>query len=282
MQTLKETTKKDYSRRMLKVLNYIQQNLDERISLDELATVACFSPYHFHRIFRGMVGESVKGHIRRLRLERAASLLKNGQRPVTQIAFDTGYEAHESFTRAFGDMFGVSPQEYRLSNQSFKKLNDGVHYCPSVTLQQFHVSEKRRDMMKVEITEFESMNVAYVRHVGPYHECGKAWERLCTWAGPQGLLRPNCKFLGLCYDDPDVTEAGKIRYDACITIDETIEAEGDIGVQTIDGSAYAMTTHFGPYEGLSETYAQLCGQWVPENGYEITSKPSIEMYMNSP
>ena len=138
--------------------------------------------------------------------------------------------------------------------------------------------------MKVEITELETMKVVYVRHLGPYQECGKAWEKLCTWAGPRGLLRPGAKFLGLCYDDPTVTPSDKIRYDACATVDADtdVEPEGEIGVQTISKGTYAMATHFGPYENLSKTYCQLCGQWMPEKGYEIASKPSIEIYQNTP
>ena len=81
---------------------HIQHHLDEAVSLDELAALAHFSPYHFHRIFRGMVGESVMEHVRRLRLERAAHRLKFSDEPITRIAFEAGYETHEAFTRAFG------------------------------------------------------------------------------------------------------------------------------------------------------------------------------------
>ncbi len=137
--------------------------------------------------------------------------------------------------------------------------------------------------MKAEIVNFEPVRVAFVKHVGPYHECGKAWEKLCLWAGPQGLLGPGCKFLGLSYDDPEVTPAEKIRYDACISIDDKeVNPDGEIGVQTVSGGTYAMTTHFGPYEKLSETYAKLCGQWVPSQGYEIAGQFSVEIYQNSP
>ena len=91
-------TRQDYETRMNRVLEHIQGHLDEPLALDELAAVACFSPYHFHRIFSGMIGESVKSYIRRLRLERAAFALVHGTAPVTEIAFDAGFETHESFT----------------------------------------------------------------------------------------------------------------------------------------------------------------------------------------
>src|SRR5689334_20842577 len=110
-------TRQTYQQRILDVLVHVQRHLDQELSLDELARVAHFSPYHFHRIFRAMVGESVKEHVRRLRLERAASRLKRTDQPIVRIALDAGYEAHESFTRAFGEMFGVPPARYRELHQ---------------------------------------------------------------------------------------------------------------------------------------------------------------------
>ena len=115
---MRTVTLQDYKRRLLRVLVHIQQHLDDALGLQELAGLACFSPYHFHRIFKGMVGESVKEHIRRLRLERAASQLKLGTAPVTRIAFDAGYESPEAFTRSFRAVFGASPSQFRSSNKS--------------------------------------------------------------------------------------------------------------------------------------------------------------------
>src|SRR5262245_60431909 len=106
---MRTTTQQDYEQRILRVLLHIQSHLDHALDLDELASLAHFSPHHFHRIFRGMVGEPVMEHVRRLRLERSAFQLKTTSRPVTQIAFDAGYETHEAFTRAFRAMFRESP-----------------------------------------------------------------------------------------------------------------------------------------------------------------------------
>ncbi len=110
-------TELSYSERILKVLVHIQQHLDDEIPLEELARVAHFSAYHFHRIFKGIVGESVKEHIRRLRLERAAFRLIRTDQPVTTVAFDAGYEAHEAFTRAFRTMFNTSPSGFRKQHR---------------------------------------------------------------------------------------------------------------------------------------------------------------------
>jgi AraC family transcriptional regulator len=78
---------------------YIQDHLGDALELDQLASVAAFSSIHFHRIFRGMVGEALKEYVRRLRLERAARNLERLDEPITQIAREAGFETHESFTR---------------------------------------------------------------------------------------------------------------------------------------------------------------------------------------
>jgi len=266
MRNPKEKTKQEYARRMDLVLEHIQNHLDDPLTLEEMADVACFSPFHFHRVFSGMIGESVKSYIRRLRLERAASILKHNDTPVTEIAFNAGFETHESFTRAFSSRFGVSPRGFRKAH--------------NLSLTQKETSYWKEITMDAKIVEMEDLNVAYIRHNGPYVECGTAWEALCGWAGPQRLIGPGSRFIGLCYDDPEVTPEDKIRYDACIVVDETVEGSSPVNTKVIQGRRYATTLHKGPYTDLAKTYAQLCGQWIPQNGHEIGAKPSLEIYLN--
>ncbi len=136
--------------------------------------------------------------------------------------------------------------------------------------------------MDVKIEKREPLRVAFVRHVGPYQGVGEAWQKLCGWAGPRGLFGPNTAMLGVCHDDPDVTPPERIRYDACISAPDGLEAEGDVGIQEVAGGDYAVTTHHGPYENLAATYAVLCGEWLPSSGRELRSAPSLEFYRNSP
>jgi len=278
---MKRSTQQEYTKRILNVLVFIQKNLDDERSLEEYARVAYFSPYHFHRIFRGMVGESLHEHIRRLRLERAATRLRRTDRAVLEIALEAGYETHEAFTRAFRSLCGCSPSRYRRDHSLGLVLGAGVHYQENGSTNNLQLPAGG-ETMEVRIERVEPMRVAFVRHVGPYHEVGTAWERLCTRLGKDGLLGPGTKFIGICYDDPEVTPAEKIRYEACVTVDDDFEAEDDVGVQTIGGGEYAVTTHIGPYNLLGQTYAGLLGQWLPRSGRELRSEPSLEFYLNAP
>ncbi len=281
---MKPDTLDTYRQRVLTVLLHIQNHLDDPISLDELAGVAHFSPYHFHRIFRGMVGEGVMEHVRRLRLQRAAMQLSGSRASVTTIAFGAGYENHESFTRAFHAMFGQSPTEFRQSRGWSErwKTPARVNYEPGGRFQDFTAHDTGGKHMNAVIKTLPAQRVLFLRHVGPYHEVGPTWGRLCAWAGPRGLIRPNAEMLGLCHDDPESTAPEKIRYDACITIDQDVAAEGEIGTQWIGGGDYAVTVHKGPFERLADTYARLCGEWIPAQGREIKAAPGIEKYLNDP
>lgn len=275
--TVKKTTRQGYRERMLEVLVHIQNHLDEDLSLEALADLACFSPYHFHRVFRGMVGESVAGYVRRLRLDRAAYLLRiNRNRPVTDVAFEAGYETVESFTRAFRSAHGLSPSVYRRRFPAGKSTFDDQN-GPVVL-----PDRSGEKTMEIKIVKRQPTKVAFVRHVGPYEQCGRAWEKLCAWAGPKELLGPQTSYIGLCHDDPEITPPDKIRYDACLTIDRPLEPEGEVGLQEISGGDYAFTLHKGPYDRLKDVYAELAGVWLPETGREIASKPSLEICLNDP
>ncbi|HZW32942.1 MAG TPA: AraC family transcriptional regulator [Isosphaeraceae bacterium] len=279
------TTEQDYRKRILRVLVYIQNHLDEALPLEDLARVAYFSPYHFHRVFRGMVGESVKEHVRRLRLERAALRLKNGDQAVTRIALDAGYETHESFTRAFSAMFGRPPSRFRASRRAvrLRAAPSGVHFVPGGNVTSFRPTQTVGDRpMDVRIETFAPRRVAFVRHIGPYRQVGRAWEKLAAWAGPRGLFGPGTLAIGVGHDDPDVTPSDKLRYDACITVDGSFTPEGEVGLQEVGGGEYATFTHRGPYENVSQTLARFCGEWLPASGRELRSAPCLSLFRNSP
>jgi AraC family transcriptional regulator len=170
---------------MLRVLVHIQQNLDETLSLGDLARVAHFSPHYFHRIFHGMVGETIAEHVRRLRLERAAQRLRHADLPVTRVAFEAGYETHEAFTRAFHARFGASPSEFRRRHRDLNAKADLLEKSadPENTLRPHHSNAEGETAMDIRVESIDPIRVAFMRHTGPYEACGETWGRFCGWAG---------------------------------------------------------------------------------------------------
>lgn len=275
---MKAATEQDYHERIVRTLVYLQGHLDEELSLERAASVAAFSSFHFHRIFRALVGESLREHVRRLRLERAAQHLKRLTTPVTDVAFDAGFESHEAFTRAFRAMFGVPPSEYRAAHRPLPDSASGTHYGEAMT---YHAPEYE-EPPAVEVKEVPPARVVFLRHVGPYGEVGQTWGRLMAWAGMRGLLGPGMRLIGIVHDDPEVTPPDKLRYDAAVTVSRPVEARGEFGVMDLAGGRYAVATHRGPYETLGRTYERLYGAWLPRNGHGVRDVPAFEEYLNSP
>ncbi len=177
---MKESTEQVYRQRILRVQMVIQQNLDRELPLEELARESYFSEYHFHRIFRAVVGEPLKEYIRRLRLERAASHLKYTSNSITHIALDAGYQTHEAFTRAFKSAFGCSPSDFRSGNSAT------THYQSDSDKKELH-SDEGDYPMKVEIKNIDKMRVAFVLHVGPYDKEGETVGQMEAFAEQQGM-----------------------------------------------------------------------------------------------
>jgi AraC family transcriptional regulator len=266
---MRNATAASYHERILRALVHIQARLDEPLALDELAGVACFSPCHFHRVFRALTGEGVYEHVRRLRLERAAQRLKLQEQPVTDLAFEAGYESHEAFTRAFHAMFGMSPSDFRSSRQQPPEPRG---YQPP----------DYGAPPPVEVKTLPAQPIVFLRHVGPYDQVSATWSRLAMWAGMRGLIGPASRFLGVSWDDPGITPPDKLRYDAAITPARAIQPEGEFGVTELAGGEYAMLLHKGPYEKLSESYRLIFGAWLPGSGRELRDVPCFEHYLNSP
>lgn len=136
--------------------------------------------------------------------------------------------------------------------------------------------------MDVTVQNFEAMTVASVRHTGPYTESGKAWKALCGNPNVCKTFGPDSKFIGICYDNPDVTDDDKIRYDACVSVAEVEEFGGGVVTQTIDAGQYAVYVHKGSFDGLADTYHKLYGEWLPTSGHEPANGPCLEIYLNDP
>ena len=263
------TTLHDYHERLNRVLLYIDQHRSEKLTLETLAAVACLSPFHFHRLFRAMLGEPLGQYVQRVRLETAAFQLQSSPRDVIEIALDAGYESAAAFSRAFEQRFGVSPTDCRAAHRFELRVRAAQFVSTSSV------------MITPRIVTRPETRVAYIRHTGPYASVGSTWEKLCAFAGPRGLLGPQSQFLGISLDDPRITAEDKTRYDACVTLSRDLAPSGEVGVQTVPGGRYAVFLHAGPYEGLSATYDAIFRDWLPASGEQLRDQPAFEVYLNT-
>src|SRR5580698_7420424 len=166
-----------YVDRMHRVTEYIDQHLDQFLDLETLAEVAHFSPFHFHRLFSALMGETLGAYLRRRRCEVAATrLLAQPRLSVLQIALDVGFGSAEAFTHAFGVRFGCSPTTWRLQQAAERAATSNPDQTNGKPDQAEGRQTRNNDVpktqaetpMKVEIVERKTTPIAYLRHVGPY------------------------------------------------------------------------------------------------------------------
>ncbi len=267
----KEETITDYHVRINRVIEYINNNLGEPLDIEKLAGISNFSVYHFHRIMRAHIGEPLYAYIIRLRLEAAAHVLKYSNETVNNIAYKVGYDTPAAFINAFGKRFGISPGEYRAG------------HAIVITNENSTNTKKIETMKEPKIKEIKPQKVIYIQCMGEYRESAKvAWDKLCDFMKKKKLWSFGTKFIGISYDDPTVTEASKLRYEACITIKKDIAPEGEVGIKELAGGRYAIFRHNGPYEKFSETYNYIYSNWLAKKKAELRNVPCFELYLNSP
>ena len=134
--------------------------------------------------------------------------------------------------------------------------------------------------MSPHVEEFGPQRVAYLRHVGPYHEVGATWTELIAFATERGLLAPDTLRIGVCHDDPAVTPAAELRYDACLSVADDFVAAESVQVQQLAGGPFASTTLVGSYAGLGTVYGELAA-WASGQGKTLRRAPCLEIYRNS-
>ncbi len=301
---------KEYTRRINLVLDYIEENLDQELSLAKLSQVASFSPYHFHRIFSAVMGERLNGFIQRIRLERAANkLITNSNKSITEIALECGFSGSAPFARAFKNQFGVSAsrwrngsyQEHSKIGQNERKNDQPVskgreeykiraEYLPSrITNPIWRIEMKSKSKLtaRVEVKSMPEIHVAYIRHIGPYKGDGALFEglmnKLMQWAGPRDLIKfPESKLLTIYYDDPEVTADEKLRMDVCLTVPADTEVDGEIGKTSLKAGKYAIAHFEIGMNEYQDAWNAVYAGWLPESGYQPDDGPCYELYHNSP
>lgn len=275
-----------YADTVQRVIAHIATHLDEALDLPRLAADAALSPFHFHRVFRGMVGEAPAEFVRRLRLERAAWQLAATSIPVTVIAFDAGYEAHEAFTRAFRQHFGASPTEFRATPRTSHRLAApcGVHFDPEQPVAAFVARHTGGPSMDVHIDLQPARRLAAIRHLGPYNQIGRAFAQLGQALGPAmgRLASGGAAMIALYHDDPESVAADALRSDAAMVVPEDFPLPAGVTEQRLPAGRYASTLHVGPYDQLGDVWLRFMGEWLPASGERVAESPALETYLNDP
>jgi len=261
----KEDTQSEYHKSINKVLDYINDHLNESPDLETLSQIANISQYHFHRIFKAIIGENLGEYIQRLRLEYVAGKLRSTDMTLDVLADRAGYNSQQSLSKAFKKYFGIPPSIYKTT----KGETNGKPFAD----------------LSLRICKISSKHVLYIRIMDEYGSpevYSNAWRKLYTYSVLNNLFNESSESLGISFDDPSVTDSGKCRFYACISIKEPVKPSGVFGYKNIDGGLYAIFTQKGSYQGLHDLYKNIWFNWLPSSNYKMRRGVFFEKYLNNP
>jgi DNA gyrase inhibitor GyrI/AraC-like DNA-binding protein len=282
----KITSRKEYQQRINRVLDHIYDHLGDDLSLGRLARVANFSEFHFHRIFRSLMGEPLNEFITRQRLEKALKLLRRDSKPdLTEIAVECGFNSLSNFSRTFKKHYEISPSQVEIE-EFLKKSKIGQTYPieSRYYLQGFPEDELNLDF-PVTIRRFDDLRLAYIRCFGLYLDPQKgmdAYARLMAWARRNGRMTPETLLIGMSPDDPEITPLEKCRYDFCLTVDPAVKADGEVCVMTLPACDFAVHYCAGELQKFDQAWNYFFKIWLPSSGYEPADRPAMEIFYSRP
>lgn len=254
---MKTVTEQNYRRRIARVIEAIMVDPAAPHSVESLAAVAHFSPFHFHRLYRAMTGESVAATIRRVRLAQAATQLAASPASVTETALEAGYDSSQSFARAFRGMTGITPTAFQLQQQTI------TSNPPTVT-----------------VSDRPSATLFGLRHEGPAQTIPHSYRRLAQRFAERGRAWHEMTRVGIGSGDPEQGQG--FWYFAGVMLPPDDAAAKGLEQLDLPGGLYGCYRLMGAYSLISPTFQTLFGGWLPQSGYEPDDRPIIELYLNHP
>lgn len=279
---MKEITKIDWHRKVDEVIILLLNNLDKPLSYRHIAEDVSSSPDHFHKQFKRLTGETFKSCFSRLRLEKAMFLLRNSDKSITDIAFDSGYTTVEMLCKAVRKYWGMSPRDLRKKKDWHPYLPSkaGIHYSDkNINKNWFYVEGESE--MDTKIVQFDDKKFYGYKLTGDYWQLPKQWERFWGTLNKYQLQHIGKEFMSVFPDSRDSIPQEKKNAYAGFVVDKELEDLLDFEELTIPSGLYAVTVHFGSSETIGPTWDKWFNEWLPNSGWEPDyTRPNYEWYQN--
>lgn len=273
-----------YPQRLQRSLDFIEANLREDLPLKELAGRANASLYHFHRLFRAFVGQSLKAYIRGRRLTYAARDLVNTRKPIIDIAFDYRYSTPESFLRGFKAIYGMTPRAFRkrgLFRAAHEKA-DLMNTAATVTIEEGSMEPRIHERTPFALYG----SLIYTRHGMCHDEVAAFWTRAREEQkiGEQARIASVESLYGVCFGTcagcGAAMETGEERFAYLIGWQSRPGEPLPAGMMEIavPGGTYAVFTIHGGEKGMQDALNRIYGHWLRKSGFELSDSPVLEKY----
>lgn len=279
-----------YVARVNRAIDFILQNLDQPLQLEVVAQAAGFSPFHFHRIFRLLVGESLSEFVKRVRLERALSLLSRKtwatrrRSSLTDIAFACGFASSSDFSRCFKQRYGAPARRFDVASFRVKRREEWQ--VAVVDPQRRNLLDRLKpganpDGFAVQLRRLPVRCVAYIRVLNSFSGDGVlgAARRLMQWAEARGLA--DGQWLGYMWDDPEIVAHQHCRYDVGLEVPRVIPG-GEVSWFEFPAMQVAEVEVRGGIDLEMRALDWLFGTWLPASGFVPTEQPCFEAWIGRP
>lgn len=256
-----------------KAINYIFENIDEDITVDDVARHCSYSKYHLMRMFKEDTDEALYQFIKRVRLERSAWRLKvEKDKSITEIGANYGYSS-SNFATAFKKHLNLSPAGFRKISEQMVEQSPFSH---GISLDELEESEKL-----ITVEQLNSFMVVYKRKKGNYHNLPEEW---CKFIKKyEHLSSEDTLYIECTIDDPSITDEDRCMYELCQTISPdhpALKEDISIFTHTFDGGKYAVYHFKGFPQFLFMVYQEVFCRWLSNTGNQLDERPILDIYRN--
>lgn len=268
-------TSKSHFEQINLALAYVHNNFSANITAEDLAQESGYSIFHFHRIFKDVIGENVNDYIRNTRLEKASNLLLyNQHKTIEMIARDSGFSTGTGFSAAFKKKFFMTPKEWRKGGYEEKSSKGSKTSVSMIEV------DERIDIGKPVIVNNSSIPMIYMRTYGYQDDMSDVWNDMYEWCEAMGVLKKPHKYVGLFHNHPSFLPYNTSRYLACIKTEEDVFRSGKVGRCKVSEGKFAKfeftCTHRDLYKMMHIAYMK----WLPISQYEVRNFPAYVEYKN--
>ena len=275
----------DYVASVNRAIDHVLKHLAQPLKLEIVARVAGFSPFHFHRVFHALVGETLADFVKRLRLERALAHLSITPRlTLTEIALNCGFASSSDFSRSFKQRYGMPPSVFDIDSFRTDRRDEWQSAMAEQEvgprLDCLPVGENP-DGFEVQLKRIPNRHVAYMRVLDPFRKgvVPEAVERMVRWAEERDLA--DGQWLGYMWDDPEIVAHEDCRYDVGLEVPTRI-SEGEIGCLDFPAMQVAELELHGGVDLEMRALDWLFKTWLPTSGFKPTDDPSFEVWIGRP
>lgn len=292
---MKPDSTRRYRDRLAPVVDHVRANLRSDLRVEALARVAHFSPYHFHRVFTAVMGETVATFVRRARLERAVQLMRAApDRTLGRIALAAGFGSASDFSRSFRRHYGMPPSRWdRRSPLTFRvgeeedpsgEGSGGPGERPAELDLPALVAADDGGPVETRMERYPARHLARIRVRRPW-EAGRldeGYRRLRSWLDGAGIPRADGELWGMSWEDVEVAPAEQIRYDLACPVPEGTEAGEGIRVVPFPAVRVVAAHAVGGLARVARVWDHLYHAWLPRSGCEPDNLPALERYRSWP